>query len=105
MEFGREIAKLTSAFHGQGVPFTYPLEPDNRLISIGVDPPGKFSIANSWRRYVTDKLAVAIQGAHREKARDPLGYIRTNMRLFGVDIDEWRPASGDWTMEFDLETK
>ena len=103
MEFGREIVRETSSLRGQGVPFTYPVSPESRLVSIGVDPPGKFSIMNSWRRYVTDKLAVAIQGAHREDADDPSAYIRMNMRLFGIDMDEWRPVSRDWTMEFDLD--
>lgn len=103
LEFVEGLRKGTSSFRGQGIPFSYQVNRESPMISIGVDPPGKFGIDNSWRRYVTDKLALAIQGCHREKADSPLEYIRTNMRIFGVDIDEWRPVNRDWTMEFDLD--
>lgn len=104
LAFARELLGETASLEGHGVPFTYQLEGGGGMVSVGVDPPGAFGIENSWRRYVTDKLALAIQGAHRKGAADIMGYIRTYMKIFGVDIDEWRPAAGDWTMEFDLES-
>lgn len=105
LAFAGKLLGDTSSFAGHGVPFTYQLNGGTSLISVGVDPPGKFGIENSWRRYVTDKLALAIQGAHRANAEDIFEFIRTYMAMFGVDIDEWRPVNRDWTMEFDLGPK
>jgi hypothetical protein len=105
LEYAESLVRATSSFKGQGVPFTYQVAPDNSLISIGVDPPGKFGLDNSWRRYVTDKLALAIQAFHRSTRDDPIAYIRTHMSMFGVDIDQWRPVNNDWTMEFDLDSE
>jgi hypothetical protein len=102
LAFAEELQGVTASFTGHGVPFTYQLDGGSGLVSIGVDPPGKFGIENSWRRYVTDKLALAIQGAHRAGAEDIMEYVRTYMNMFGVDMDEWRPVKEDWTMEFDL---
>jgi hypothetical protein len=105
LEYAESLVRATSSFRGQGVPFTYQVAPDNCLISIGVDPPGKFGLDNSWRRYVTDKLALAIQAFHRSKRDDPIAYIRAHMSMFGVDVERWRPVSRDWTMEFDFDSE
>jgi len=103
LDFANDMIGETSQFKGQGVPFSFQLFRGNQLISIGVDPPPKFGLQNSWRRYVTDKLALAIQGADRANVKDRIKYIRTHMRVFGVDIDEWRTVNKDWTIEFDLK--
>lgn len=105
LAFAEKILGDTISFAGHGVPFTYQLDGGSSLVSVGVDPPGKFGIENSWRRYVTDKLALAMQGAHRANAADIMEFIRMYMNMFGVDIDEWRPVNRDWTMEFDLGPK
>jgi len=102
MEFAEELVRRTSSFEGQGAPFTYQVDRSNRLISMGVDPPKKFGMQNSWRMYVTEKTALAIQGAHRAKTDNIIEYIRSHMRAFGVNAREWKPVNRDWTMEFDL---
>jgi hypothetical protein len=105
LRFADSMLDATHPYRGQGVPFTYQTDPRSPLISVGVDPPGAFGIENSWRRYVTDRLALAIQGAHRSDAEDVRGYIRSYMNMFGVDVDEWRPVKRDWSMEFDLDAE
>ena len=105
LAFADKVMADTASFAGHGVPFTFQPDGGSSLVSVGVDPPGKFGIENSWRRYVTDKLALAIQGAHRANAVDIMDFVRTYMEMFGVDINKWRPVNTDWTMEFDLGSK
>ncbi len=70
---------------------------------MGVDPSKKIGDVDSWRTYITKKLALAIQGAQRTGAKDPLEYIHTYMRMVGIDSANWCPSSDDWSIEFHLE--
>jgi hypothetical protein len=103
--FARELAAGLTSFRCQGVPFSHQVNPDNALISMGVDPPRSFGQTHSWRLYITNKLALAIQGAWRAGAKEPKEYIRTYMEMIGVDSVEWCPLDKDWRMNFELEEK
>jgi hypothetical protein len=102
-EFARKMARETASFKHQGIPFSCQIDPDNPLVSMGVDPPRSHGDSHSWRLYITNKAALAIQGARRDHADDPLGYIRRYMRMIGVDSENWRPLSDDWDLEFFIE--
>jgi len=101
--YALHLADRTKELGAQGVPFTYQVSPDNPGVSMGVDPPRKFGERNSWRGYVTQNLALAIQGALRTSARAPMEYVATQMHLLGIDTVEWRPSADDWTVDFHIE--
>jgi len=103
IEFAAELAGKLARFEGQGVPFSYQPDRENPIVSVGVDPPKRLGERNSWRRYITDRLALAVQDVRRTGTGDRIGRIRTYMRMHGIDIDEWRPASNDWSVPFEQE--
>jgi hypothetical protein len=99
-DFARETAAVLGSYDSQGTPFSFQVDPENPLVSLGVDPPRRFTEAYSWRLYITNKLALAINGARRSSARNPLDYIHSYMRLIDVDSLNWCPLRDDWSMEF-----
>ncbi len=99
-DFAGGMVDRTAGYTAQGVPFSYQIDRDNPLVSMGVDPPRRMSENISWRLYVTNKLAMAVHGARREEAGDIDGYIRDYMRIAGVDSGSWGPLDGNWEMEF-----
>ena len=103
LDFACKMSKTLTSFHYQGTPFSFQVNPDNPLVSMGVDPPRKFGDLFSWRLYITNKLSLAMQGARRTKAKNPINYIHTYMRMIGVDSYNWRPLSDDWSIEFQIE--
>lgn len=102
-DFAVKLSGSTASYRYQGVPFSFQIDPDKPLVSLGVDPPLKFGERNSWRHYITNKLALAIQGVWRSETKEPLEHINTHMRMVGVDSINWRPVNNDWQIEFDLE--
>ncbi|MBD3178334.1 MAG: hypothetical protein GF417_01310 [Candidatus Latescibacteria bacterium] len=105
MEFALKLAEELGQFSSQGVPFSHQVSEETSIVSMGVDPPSKFGEKNSWRRYITDNLALAIQSARRSESGDIHKYIHTHMRMVGIDSTRWRPVRDDWKIEFELEGK
>ncbi len=103
LDFAKGMSKTPASRRYQGTPFSFQVEQDSPLVSLGVDPPRKLGDMNSWRLYVTNKLSLAIQGARRTGAEDPAEYIHTYMRMIGIDSHNWRPLSDDWRLEFQIE--
>ncbi|HYX24528.1 MAG TPA: hypothetical protein VFC23_10290 [Thermoanaerobaculia bacterium] len=82
----------------QGVPFTSEIGGDG-LLSWGVDPPaGPWSGGESWRLWLTHRLAVALlagklAGKSAETAGvEPWRFALERLRLEGVDTDSWTPG-------------
>jgi hypothetical protein len=108
---------LTPALAGipaQGVPFTADVAGDG-MLSWGIDPPHDPETAGpfveSWRSWVTSRLASALVAAAAETKGgvDPVGFALERLALEGVDTTTWaaRPAlwaearpeerSSEWT--------
>jgi hypothetical protein len=100
LSFARDMASVLARFPGQGTPFTHQASAGSELVSLGVDPPQTSRQGASWRLYLTTKLSLAIQGARRNQAPQPLEYVRSYMSVLGVDSRAWRPLRDDWTIEF-----
>jgi hypothetical protein len=97
---------LSTALRGleaQGVPFTAPVDPDG-LISWGIDPPQSESLSRthttSWRRWLTERLAVAILAAKRSSPSpgcpEPWRFALARLGLDGVDVENWLPTGAVW---------
>ena len=93
-------ARLRDALGGcpaQGVPFTAGLTADG-LLSRGVDPPREATVAwrdrESWRLWVTNRLAVALVRARqaRPPGLEPWEFAVQRIQLEGVDPETWSPA-------------
>jgi hypothetical protein len=85
----------------QGVPFTADVDGEG-LLSWGLDPPrGEHLLAwqgPSWRRWITDRLAVALLSA-KVAAPGPLApwqFALERLRLEGIDTTTWSPARNLW---------
>jgi hypothetical protein len=101
----RVAAALAAELDGvtaQGVPFSGALTPDG-LLSWGHDPPDSerllpWQLRESWRLWVTNRLARALLDARRAPA-GTLGaadYALDRLWLDGVDVAGWVPAGDLW---------
>jgi hypothetical protein len=99
-EFASEMSEKLHSCRSYGVPFSYQVNPDVPVVSMGVDPPPVLGEKNSWRLYIANRLALAIQGAKRMKEKDPKTYIQTYMDMLGIDCRKWRPHDRDWRIDF-----
>lgn len=100
-----EVAsELSGALHGaaaQGVPFTATIT-DDGLLSWGVDPPPAPQVMwrehESWRLWVTNRLAIALVAARRAGAAEvePWQFAVRRLELDGVDTSSWTPDAGFW---------
>lgn len=95
-------AAALSGCPAHGVPFTAGLSPDG-LLSWGVDPPRSSCLpgwrgAESWRLWVTDRLARALLRARSLGCGnlEPWRYALLRLGLEGVDTADWLPARVDW---------
>jgi len=83
----------------QAVPFTAAID-EGGLLSWGVDPPRSERVSvwqgTSWRRWITDKLAVALIGARAGGAPAPSRFALQRLALEGVDVNTWTPKSAMW---------
>jgi hypothetical protein len=86
----------------QGVPFTAQMTEDG-LISRGIDPPPDNALPGwmereSWRLWVTNRLATAILAATPERGggMEPWQFALRRMRLEGVDTATWTPSDRIW---------
>jgi hypothetical protein len=86
----------------QGVPFTSEIR-GGGLLSWGVDPPRSqrsWSEGESWRLWLTHRLARALLTARRAPAADPAvepwHFALERVRLEGVDTATWTPGALLW---------
>lgn len=88
-----------SGVAAQGVPFT--AERGGRgLLSWGVDPPRSsralhWQERESWRLWVTNRLAVAMLMCRGSSAPAPWRFAVDRLRLEGVDTTTWAPLTGN----------
>jgi hypothetical protein len=96
--------RLTSELTGitpHGVPFSADVSGDG-LISWGVDPPEAPQVlwrqGESWRLWVTNRLATALLAARRSAAQavEPWQFAVARVRLDGVDPETWAPDPSAW---------
>jgi hypothetical protein len=99
---GDALAAALAGVRPHGVPFTAPVDGAG-LLSWGMDPPRseRFSKwqGRSWRRWVTDRLAVALlraKGAPDSVGREPWQFALERIGAEGVDPATWAPACVDW---------
>ncbi|HEY1945701.1 MAG TPA: hypothetical protein VGG97_01750 [Bryobacteraceae bacterium] len=92
---GRIVAKLPGC-PAQGVPFTTQL--GSPLVSWGSDPATEDDVPvwlsrQSWRLWVTNRLAVALLAGKRSGQTEiqPWQFATERLRLEGVDTDTWTP--------------
>jgi hypothetical protein len=96
-----QIARRLHGSPAHGVPFTAALE-ETGLLSWGMDPPrGTHLLAwqgPSWRRWITDRLAVALLSAKSAPGGpvEPWQFALDRLRLEGIDTNTWVPAQTLW---------
>lgn len=102
---GAAAETLTGRLAGapaHGVPFTSEIG-GGGLLSWGVDPPRSqrsWSEGESWRLWLTHRLARALLAARLAQASDPAvepwRFALERVRLEGVDTDTWTPGALLW---------
>jgi hypothetical protein len=98
-EAARRFEQELGGFRAQGVPFTAALT-SNGLLSWGIDPVDEpqppNSQAESWRVWLTNRLAAAlIQAKHARLRRlAPWQFAMARLQLEGVDARNWAPQPG-----------
>lgn len=98
-------ADLTERISGaapQGVPFSAEIS-GNGLLSWGMDPPRSeqplaWQNGQSWRLWVTNRLAAALLAAKSQAASavPPWRFAMERLRFEGVDVDNWTPNNSIW---------
>ncbi|WP_213433358.1 MULTISPECIES: hypothetical protein [Lysobacteraceae] len=87
------LSPIVATLPAHGVPFTAALE-SRGVLSWGADPPRDDARlpwqGPSWRRWITDRLAVTLCGGAR-LAESPLQFALERLRLEGVDTTTWAP--------------
>lgn len=86
-----------------GVPFTAEIA-GGGLLSWGADPPAAERSPllggwESWRLWLTNRLAVALVAARSEGASEPWRFALDRVRLEGVDTETWTPGALLWRRE------
>ncbi len=100
-ETARQLGQNFEGVVPQGVPFTAAIT-DGTILSWGVDPPPSQRVVswqgNSWRRWITDRLAVGLLAAKRTNAPDvePWRYAFARLSALGVDTANWLPELRAW---------
>ena len=98
---GGALAAALAGVSPHGVPFTAPLGVTG-LLSWGMDPPRRERFSTwqgmSWRRWVTDRLAVALLSAKAapDAGRPPWQFALDRIVVEGVDPATWAPAGVAW---------
>ena len=100
----QEAAELIRASAGgisaQGVPFTAAIDADG-LASWGMDPPRFDQVLawqehQSWRQWLTERIAVYTLAAKESGTEDILGFVRHRVSLDGIDPGTWSPSLAIW---------
>jgi hypothetical protein len=100
-EAADRLLRRLEGMPAQGVPFTAALD-ESGLLSWGTDPPrGEHLLAwqgPSWRRWITDRLAVALLSAKAAAPAtlDPWQFALDRLRLEGIDTTTWTPDATLW---------
>jgi hypothetical protein len=96
------LQRALSGCAAQGVPFTAPID-DEGLLSWGLDPPPPRDAPawlgrESWRVWVTRRLAAALAAAQGEPggAIEPWQFAVERVRLEGFDPGSWTPSPRLW---------
>lgn len=96
------LAREMRGIRPQGVPFTE-LQDTVGLISLAMDPPRQtarstFSTQNSWRLWVSRKVATAVIMAKqsRDYPLSPLQSALWTMQFLGVEPETWRIGNSDF---------
>lgn len=94
-EAARRLKRRLRGCRAHGVPFTADLSEDG-LLSWGADPPQEerkldTSERESWRLWVTNRLASALIEARTASGVEPWRFAMERLRLEGVDIQSWAP--------------
>jgi hypothetical protein len=97
-----ELKRELAGYPAQGVPFTKPLDTTG-MLSASLEPPRSFCLpgwehAESWRAWITDRLAVALVQA-RSFSRDPAiqcEFALSKLYIDGIDTHEWTATSRLW---------
>jgi hypothetical protein len=111
-ELANLAADLDTRLEGcpaQGVPFTAGIDPTG-LLSWGMDPPHDAydhsgQARESWRLWVTNRLAVALLAAKTGRADPssktvaPWEFAVERLRLAGVDTTTWTPRQSIWQQQ------
>ena len=102
---GRRLAGVAA----HGVPFSAELAADG-LLSWGIDPPRQqqtlpWQEHQSWRLWITNRLATALLAAKAspQRAMEPWQFALERLRLEGVDITSWTPATTIWRVDAHVE--
>lgn len=102
LEVAEVLRRKLEGCPAHGVTFTAEITGDG-LLSWGMDPPrGQAAIVwqerESWRLWVTNRLAAALLDAKSAGARsvEPWRFALERLRLEGVDTQTWTPASDIW---------
>ncbi|MED2985433.1 hypothetical protein P4311_29370 [Bacillus thuringiensis] len=102
-EMSEAALRLTKRLQGisaHGVPFTATID-SSGLLSWGMDPPRQEHFlpwqGPSWRRWITDRLAVAlILAKNSSHTIEPWQFALERLALEGVDIKSWVPKPTIW---------
>lgn len=93
---------LRRRLHGmpaQALPFAAALS-DDGLVAWGIDPPRNERVSKwqgtSWRRWITDRLAVAMIAARAAHAASPSQFALQRVALEGIDVQSWTPVNLAW---------
>ena len=102
MDAAERLKPPLAGIASHGVPFTAELSSDG-MLSWGIDPPASeqtlsWQERESWRLWVTNRLARALIGAKRatSTAREPWQYALERLRLDDVDTSTWTPNADIW---------
>jgi hypothetical protein len=94
------VSSRLAGVPAQGVPFTSEIGGDG-LLSWGMDPPaaerGAWGGRESWRLWLTHRLARALLAARGAEGADPVRFALERVRLEGVDTATWTPAASLWS--------
>jgi hypothetical protein len=100
-ETGDRLRRRLEGMPAQGVPFTAALDAEG-LLSWGTDPPRSEHLlawqGPSWRRWVTDRLAVALLSAKAATPTtlEPWQFALDRLRLEGIETTTWTLATTIW---------
>lgn len=75
----------------QGVPFTTDVA-GNGLLSSGIDPPAG-EVAQSWRSWITARLAGSLVTHRAFKGDDLVGRVLADLRTTEIDTKRWHPTA------------
>jgi hypothetical protein len=103
-ETATSLAHALRGTESHGVPFTAAIT-DDGLLSWGVDPPDAPQVMwrenESWRLWVTNRLAIALVSARRAgtAAMSAWEFAVVRLELDGVDATTWAPDPSVWSAD------